>query len=221
MPNPRLTSLRKTARSLAGGTALLTTLAFFRSFHTIDYLELLTPSGAGQSNSAQGFLQFQYVTSPTPEPRTALLHTASLDPFQSPTPFLNETLFDRHYISYANYLDCAGLGFRFCLATRRENHRLILQLPEWTIAATALLTCYALRKRTPPRPLRPTLPQLPLRHPRHPHPLPRVRHFPPGCHGLNTISVFSPCLMCSRRALCTRSQLPIKSLCAPPKRRLP
>ena len=149
MPKPRLKSLRKITRSLAAGTAILATLAMIRSFHTNHFFELLTPSGAYQSNSAQGFLQFQYVTSPTPEPRTALLHTASLDPFQSPTPFLNETLFDRHYISFPDYLDCAAGGFRFCLTTRRESHRTILQLPEWSIAATTLLACYALRKRTP------------------------------------------------------------------------
>ena len=149
MPRLRLQSLRKFARSLAAITALLTTLAMIRSFHTNQFLELLTPSGAYQSNSAQGFLQFQYLTSPTPEPRTALLHTASLDPFRCPPPFHNETLFGRHYVSYSDYLDCAAVGFRFCLTTRREAHRLILQLPEWTIALTALLLCHALRKRIP------------------------------------------------------------------------
>lgn len=149
MPNMLLPALRKTTRAAAALTALVASLATLRSFRTNDFFELLTPSGAYQSNSAQGFLQVQLLRTPDPEPKTALFHTAAPDPFQSPQPFLDETLYGRHFISLQNYLDYDALGFRLCLTTRRESTRFFLQLPEWSIAATAILTCYALRQRQP------------------------------------------------------------------------
>ena len=135
--------------ALAALTAAVALLAALRSFHTNDFVELLTPSGVYQSQSAQGFLQFQILHDPAPEPRTALFHVASTDPFRSPTPFIDETLYGRHYTYLPGYFDCAAIGFRLCLTTRRESHRTILQLPDWSLAASALLACYALRKRTP------------------------------------------------------------------------